>query len=118
MKPLPTVVRETCMFRDDESATVIESRIAETKKRALEIAAREGITRPHFSELYHPDSYDDLEAGRGWRKPARNWREALEECICGRYARYVAIVRNQDYCDWLDSQDLTSKPKRGRVTQT
>ena len=101
--PLSTIVRESCAFRDDESPKVIESRIAETKKLALSIATREGITRPHFSELYHPDSYDDLEAGIGWRKPARNWQEALCECICGRYARYVAIVRNQDYCDFLDN---------------
>lgn len=92
------------MFRDDETAYVIESRIAETKQRALAIAQREGIIRSHFTEMYHPTSEDDLEAGRGWRKPATNWRDALCECIWGRYATYVAIVRNQDYCDYLEGK--------------
>ena len=102
--PTATFVRESCVFRDDEHAEVIEARIAETKTRALAIAARAGITRPHFSEMYHPDNSDDLDIGVGWRTPARNWRQALGECIFGRHGRYVAVVRNQDYCDYLDSQ--------------
>ncbi len=102
--PKPTIIRESCTFRDDESPVTIESRIAETKNRALNFAALEGITRPHFSDMYSPASDDDLEAGRGWRKPATDWREALCECIWGRYGRYTAIVRNQDRLDWLDRQ--------------
>lgn len=101
----PTVIRESCLFREDESAELIEARIAATKERVLNLAALEGVRNPYLSELYAPVSYDDLEAGRGWRKPATNWRDALCECVFGRYARYTAVVRNQDYCDLLDKRE-------------
>lgn len=92
-RDLPRIVRESCVFRDDESDKVIERRIEETRARALEIAAAHGYKRPTLSVMYAPDSQTDLEAGRGWRVPARNWREALAECIWGRHARFTAIVR-------------------------
>lgn len=100
--PPATLVRQSCIFRDDESAETIGQRIKDTMAGALATAAREGIVRTHVSELYHPYSYADLEAGRGWRKPSTNWCEALCECHFGRYAQYIVVVRNQDYIDYLD----------------
>lgn len=90
---LPQIVRLEYQFSVDTDPEEIERRIAETRADAQIIALQAYDTRAQqLSELYAPVNEDDLHGNIGY-PCALDWREALSQCIVGRLAKYVAIVR-------------------------
>jgi len=110
MIPCFTIVRETYSFNDRMSMRVVREDIAQTRAKALEIAALHGIERPHITEMYDgewgwegPPMY--LLGPNGHPSP-KTPEEALHYAAVGmgHGARYIIVIRNQDYVDYLDGQ--------------
>jgi hypothetical protein len=109
MPPPSTVIREVYEFNDYVPPEIVRQDIEATRAKALEIAVLHGIERPHISELYDGvfDEYGPPMYALGptsrLKRPETPQEALYYAYACGvSCARYIIIIRNQDYLDYLD----------------